>query len=227
MHPPGIESLPEPKRGYGGGFHSVFASHVSTNFIKKKYRYTMQEGWCVSPVDKYTSHISPVHMNAQYRVVEAYDVSNVPVVSLEDQSNTAIVNGTSHEESSMSQQVVQRVFLSESELGKRKIEDDLVCAEIRSRHLLCDQKAMENEQLIITHKMENEQLIITHKMENEKKLFDNRMSTMNNFAATMDLLDPLWRQDKKLMVQAQDYVKDAIFIRSSALELENGGSESD
>ena len=176
----------------------------------------MQEGWCVSPVDKYTSHRSPVHMNAQYRVVEAYDVSNVPVVSLEDQSNTAIVNGTSHEESSMSQQVVQRVFLSESELGKRKIEDDLVYAEIRSHHLLCDQKAMENEQLIITHKMEN-----------EKKKFDNKMSTVNSFAVTMDLLDPLWRQDKKLMVQAQDYVKDAIFIRSSTLELENVGSESD
>jgi len=87
----------------------------------------------------------------------------------------------------MSQQVVQRVFLSESELGKRKIEDDLVRAEIRSRHLLCDQLQMQNEQLIITHQMENKQLIITHqmenkqsiithKMQNEKKLFDNRMS---------------------------------------------------
>ena len=183
----------------------------------------MEVGCCVSPADTYTSHRSPVHMNAQYRVVEAYDVSNVPVVSLEDQNNTAIVNGTSHEESSMSQQVVQRVFLSESELGKRKIEDDLVRAEIRSRNLLCDQMEMENEQLIITHK----QSIITHKMENEKKIFDNRMSTVNNFAVTMDLLDPLWRQDKKLMVQAQNYVKDAIFIRSSTLELENGGSESD
>ena len=166
--------------------------------------------------------------------VETRNALIVPVVSLEDQSNAAIVNGTSHEESSMSQQVVQRVFLSESELGKRKIEDDLVRAEIRSRNLLCDQMEMENEQLIITHKqsiithkMENKQSIITYKMENEKKIFDNKMSTVNNFAATMDLLDPLWRQDKKLMVQAQDYVKDAIFIRSSALELENGGSESD
>jgi len=55
-----------------------------------------------------------------YRVVEAYNVLNVPKVSLEDKSNTAIMNGTSHEESSMSQQVVQQVFLPESELGKRK-----------------------------------------------------------------------------------------------------------
>jgi len=107
-------------------------------------------------------------------------------------------------------------------------------AEIRSRNLLCDKmeiehkqliitRKMENEQLIITHKMENEQLIITHKMENEqsiithkmenaKKIFDNRMSTVTDFAATMDLLDPLWRQDKELMVQTQDYVKNAIFI---------------
>jgi len=86
---------------------------------------------------------------------------------------------------------------------------------------------MENEQSIITHKMENEQSIITHKMENEKKIFDNRMSTVNNFAATMDLLDPLWRQDKKLMGQTQDFVKNSIFNESSTLELENGGSESD
>jgi len=170
--------------------------------------------------------------------VETCNALIVPIVSLEDKSNTAVVNGTSHEESSMSQQVVQRVFLSESELGKRKIQDDLERDEIRSRILQCNKleientqliitHKMENEQLIITHKMENEQSIITHKMENEKKLFDNRMSTVNNFAATMDLLDPLWRQDKKLMVQAQDYVKDAIFIRPSTLVLENGGSESD
>jgi len=127
--------------------------------------------------------------------VETCNTLIVPVVSLEDKSNTAIVNGTSHEESSTSQQVVQRMFLSESELGKRKIEDNLVRAEIRSRHLLCDQLEMENEQSIITHKMQNEQLIITHKMENKqsiithkmengKKSFDNRMSTVNNFAPT-------------------------------------------
>jgi len=124
-----------------------------------------------------------------------------------------------------------------------------VRAEIRSRNLLCDKMEiehkqliitlkmeneqsivthkMENEQSIITHKMENEQSIITHKMENEKKIFDNRMSTVNNFAATMDLLDPLWRQDKKLMGQTQDFVKNSIFNESSTLELENGGSESD
>jgi len=66
----------------------------------------MEGGWCVSPVDKYTSHRSPVHMDAQYRVVEAYDALNAPKVSLEQNSNTAIVNGTSHEEYSMSRQVV-------------------------------------------------------------------------------------------------------------------------
>ena len=45
--------------------------------------------------------------------VETCNALILPVVSLEDESNTAVVNGTSHEESSMSQQVVQRVFLSE------------------------------------------------------------------------------------------------------------------
>jgi len=145
--------------------------------------------------------------------VETCNALILPVVSLEDESNTAVVNGTSHEESSMSQQVVQRVFLSESELGKRKIRYDLERVEIRSRILQCNKMEMEHRQSIITHKMEN-----------EKKIFDNRMSTANNFAATMDLLDPLWRQDKKLMVQAQDYVKNAIFNESSTLELETGGS---
>ena len=178
----------------------------------------MHRGGCCIFLNNY------VHMS---QFVETCNALIVPIVSLEDKSNTAVVNGTSHEESSMSQQVVQRVFLSESELGKRKIQDDLERDEIRSRILQCNKLEIENTQLIITHKMENEQSIITHKMENEKKLFDNRMSTVNNFAATMDLLDPLWRQDKKLMVQAQDYVKDAIFIRPSTLVLENGGSESD
>jgi len=170
--------------------------------------------------------------------VETCNALIVPIVSLEDKSNTAVVNGTSHEESSMSQQVVQRVFLSESELGKRKIQDDLERVEICSRLLQCNKLEIEHTQLIITHKIENKQSIITHKMENkqsiitynmenEKKIFDNKMSTVNNFAATMDLLDPLWRQDKKLMVQAQDYVKNIILNESSTLELENGGSESD
>jgi len=141
---------------------------------------------------------------------------------MEDKSNTI-----SHEESCMSQQVVQHGFLPESQLGKRKIQDDFVRAEIRSQNLLCDKMEMEHKQSIITHKMEHEQSMITYKMENEKKLFDNRMSTVNKFAATMDLLDPEWRQDKKLMVQAQDYVKNAIFIESSTLVLENGGLELD
>ena len=104
-------------------------------------------------------------------------------------------------------------FCPRSELGKRKIRYDLERVEIRSRILQCNKMEMEHRQSIITHKMEN-----------EKKIFDNRMSTVNNFAATMDLLDPLWRQDKKLMVQAQDYVKNAIFNESSTLELETGGS---
>ena len=67
-------------------------------------------GWCIFLNDY-------VHM---YHLVETCNASIVPKVSLEDKSNTAIVNATSHEESSMSQQVVQHVFLPESELGKRK-----------------------------------------------------------------------------------------------------------
>ena len=194
----------------------------------------MQRACGVSAVDKYTSHRSQVHMDAQYRVVEAYDALNAPKVSLEENSNTAIVNGISDEEYSMSQQVVQHGFLHESQLGKRKMQDDLVRAEIRSRNLLCDKMEIEHKHLINTLEMENEQSIIalkqsiiTRKMENEKKIADNRMSTVTNFAATMDLLDPLWRQDKKLMLQTQDYIKTAIFNGSSTPELENGGSESD
>ena len=155
-------------------------------------------GWCIF-LNSY------VHMP---QFVKTCNALIVPAVSLEDKSNTAVVNGTSHEESYMSQQVVQHGFLPESQLGKRKIQDDLVRAEIRSQNLLCDKMEMEYKQLIITH----EQSIITHKMENEKKIFDNRMSTVNKFAATMDLLDPQWRQDKELLVQTQDYVKNAIFI---------------
>jgi len=84
-----------------------------------------------------------------------------------------------------------------------KIQDDLERVEIRSHNLQCykleieheqmrTQFSIDNKQLMITQKMENEQLMITHKMENKQKKIDNRMSTVNTFATTMDMLDPLW-----------------------------------
>ena len=49
----------------------------------------MQGVLCVSLVDN-TPHRSPVHMDAQYRLVETFDASDVSKVSLGDKTNTAM-----------------------------------------------------------------------------------------------------------------------------------------
>ena len=50
----------------------------------------MQRRCGVSPVDKYTSHRTPVHMNTQYRLVETHNPSNATKAPLHDKHNAAM-----------------------------------------------------------------------------------------------------------------------------------------
>jgi len=128
------------------------------------------------------------------------------------------------------QQAMQQAIIPEdSGLRKRKISDDLEKAEIRLRNIQCDKLQVENEQMEKKFSMENNQLMIQHQIENDKKKIENdhkkienRVTTVNIFASTMQMLDPDWRRDKRLVLQAGDYLKNGLFTASSAPQIENG-----
>jgi len=69
--------------------------------------------------------------------------------------------------------------------------------------------------------IDNNQLMIKHQIDNEQKKIHNKISIVNSFATTMEMLNPQWRDDKRLVLQAKDYLKKGIFNGSSALQLEN------
>lgn len=128
------------------------------------------------------------------------------------------------------QQAMQQAIIPEdSGLGKRKISDDLEKAEIRLRNIQCDKLQVENEQMEKKFSIDNNQLMIQHqiendkkKIENDRKKIENRVNTVNIFASTMQMLDPDWRHDKRLVLQAGDYLKNGLFTASSAPQIENG-----
>ena len=115
------------------------------------------------------------------------------------------------------QQAAQHVIApSDSDLGKRKISDDLNTVEIRYRNLECDKLLVEMQQ------MERQ-----FSIDNEKKKNDNKMSTVADFSKTMELINPKWKDDKRLILQVTDYLKNGIFNGSSGQQIENGPAQSE
>jgi len=177
-------------------------------------------------VDRETGSITGIE-----RAIQAATAPSLGQQMLQRGSRSALANGVSREEESVSvnsegdqvaerfvergvllpggqgvhiQQAVQQVVSVDSELGKRKLKDDLDRVEIRLRNLECNRIEIDNEQ----------------------KKNDNKISTVNNFAKTMEMLNPNWRDDKRLVLQATDYLKNNIFNGSSAPQIENGAAES-
>jgi len=190
-------------------------------------------------------------------IIRAVQAATAPLLGqqmLQRGSRGAIANGMSYEESSVFvnskgnrvagklvergvllpngqgvhiQQAAQQLVLGESELGKRKTNDDLHHVEIRLQNLKCDQLQVECEQMKAKYVMDNEQSKIQHQINNDKPQMDNKIATIHGFANTMELLNPDWRKDQRLVLQATDYPQNSIFKTSSALQLENGNSQSD
>jgi len=136
------------------------------------------------------------------------------------------------------QQAVQQMISEDSGLGKRKTGEDFERVEIRLLSLQCDKMqvengqlekryAIDNDQLQKQHAMDNDQLQKQYAMDNETKIIANKLTTVNSFMSTMELLDPTWRTtDKRLVLQASDYIKNSIFSGSSAPQIENGAVQS-
>ena len=190
------------------------------------------------------------------RAIQAATAPSLGQQMLQRGSRSALANGVSREEESVSvnsegnqvaerlvergvllpggqgvhiQQAVQQVVSVDSELGKRKLKDDLDRVEIRLRNLECTKLEIEQEQMKTQFVIDNEQKKIDNeqkKIDNEQKKNDNKISTVNNFAKTMEMLNPNWRDDKRLVLQATDYLKNNIFNGSSAPQIENGAAES-
>ena len=120
-------------------------------------------------------------------------------------------------------QAVQRVISADSRLGKRKAADDLRNVEIRLKTLQCDKLQIEKKQMKKQFDIENATKIIN----NNQKIMHNEFVNINSFVHAMAQIDPLWRNDKRVVLQVTDFLKNHIFDRSCAQQTEIGpeGSE--
>ena len=93
-------------------------------------------------------------------------------------------------------QVSQQAVVCESELGKRRHDDALMRVELRERDVQCEAQDIDNK--------------------------DKKMSLVEKFAFAMSACQPEWRQqDKRLVLQVQDFLKNALFGDSAILCAQN------
>ena len=141
------------------------------------------------------------------RAVQAATSRTLLQQMLQRGSRDAIASGGSHEASSVSvdaegravaerrveravvlpegggvqiQQCAQQVLLPSADLGKRKGRAGAEGADARLLELECDRMQLDNEQ----------------------RRVDNKLAMVHGFASTMEVLDPTWRRDKRLVLQA-------------------------
>ena len=93
-------------------------------------------------------------------------------------------------------QLAQQAVVCESELGKRKHDEALMRVELRERDVQCEAQEIENK--------------------------DKKMSLVEKFAFAMSACQPEWRQqDKRLVLQTQDFLKNALFGNSAIMCAQN------
>jgi len=106
------------------------------------------------------------------------------------------------------QQAQQQIVLSETELGKRKLDDDKMRLEMRLLDLQCDKLAIENEK---------------QKLDIAQQKTDIKLSGIDSvmkFQAGLTSLDA-WQQDRRLVLQTQDVLKNGFFGESPHLCIQN------
>jgi hypothetical protein len=93
-------------------------------------------------------------------------------------------------------QLAQQAVVSESELGKRKHDEAVMLVELRERDVQCEAQDIVNK--------------------------EKRMSLVEKFSVAMSACQPDWRQqDKRLVLQTQDFLKNALFGNSAILCAQN------
>ena len=109
------------------------------------------------------------------------------------------------------QQCAQQVLLPGPDLGKRRARPGAEGVDAHLLELQCDKMQINNDK---------------RRNENDQRRIDNKLATVHWFASTMELLDPTWRRDKRLVLQAQDYLQNSLFRASAAPQLEDGRAQS-
>jgi len=99
------------------------------------------------------------------------------------------------------QQAQQRIVLPDTELGKRKIDNDQIRLEMRLLALQCDKLEIENEKQRLDVK-------------------NSAIDSVAKFQAALTSLDS-WQQDRRLVLQTQDVLKNGFFGESPHLCIEN------
>ena len=104
------------------------------------------------------------------------------------------------------QQVQQHITDSDSNLGKRKTQEDLQRVETCERDLQCDARRADIDKLRAD--------IDKQKADNK----DKQIALVEKFARVMTSIQPDWMsQDKRLVLQTQDFLKNALFGESSTM----------
>ena len=118
------------------------------------------------------------------------------------------------------QQAQQQIVLSETELGKRKIDDEKIRLEMRLLNLQCDKLAIENEkQKLDVDSAREKQKLDVAQQKNDIKI--SGIDGVMKFQAALTSLDT-WQQDRRLVLQTQDVLKNGFFGESPHLCIQNG-----
>jgi len=107
--------------------------------------------------------------------------------------------------------LVEKVSISNDELGKRKLQNDLELDERRQtlaeRRIQLQSQSIENDK----QRAENDK----QRAENDKQRAENRVSAVLKCTEAMTALDPSWKRDQRIVLQFQEVLANGFFHDSS------------
>jgi hypothetical protein len=166
------------------------------------------------------------------RAVQAATAPSAGQQMLQDGYQGVLANGVSHEEYSTTterngeeisqkrvergiilpngqgvhiQQAVEQVCISQGDLGKRKLQDDLELDEIR---MSLDERRMQLQ---------------TQSIKNDKERAENRVSTVLRCTEAIFVLNPEWKNDHRMVLQFQEVLTNGV-LHDPSTAAGNSGS---